>query len=90
VSRLPSRARPGTGHGGGDRVVEHGAVDDVGQPSCQGAHGFHGGLPVGFAAVEVGTSLGWVAQLDGGHDVDGPVDLPVAGPRQPVPDLVAG
>jgi hypothetical protein len=37
-------------------------------------------LPAAFFRVEVGASLGGVAQLDGGHDVQSLVDLPVPGP----------
>ena len=31
-----------------------------------------------------------VAEMDGGHDVQDPVDLPVPGARESVPDVVAG
>jgi len=65
-------------------------IDDVGQPSFQRAHGFVGGLAVGLLPVEVGPSFGGVAQLDGGHDVQGAVDLPVPGLGQALADLVAG
>jgi len=74
----------------GDRVVDHVAVDDVGQPSLHASHGFHRGLTIEFLAVVVGTSLGLVTQLNSGHHVQNPVDLPVARPGQPVPDLVTG
>ena len=47
-------------------------------------------LPAALLAVVVGAAFGRVAQLDGGHDVQDPVDLPVPGPGQPVADLVAG
>jgi hypothetical protein len=83
---LPSRARHRMRH----RVVDHVAVDDVGQPSFHAPHSFHRGLTIEFLAVVVGTSLGLVTQLDGGHHVQDPVDLPVARPGQPVPDLVTG
>jgi len=60
VSLLPSRARRCVGEG----VLEHLSVDDVGESAFDAAHGFHGGLAGGFLAVEVGTSLGGVAELD--------------------------
>jgi hypothetical protein len=56
-----------------DGVVEHGAVDDVGQAAFQRSHRFHRGLAVDFATVVVGGSFGRVPELDGGHDVQGPV-----------------
>jgi hypothetical protein len=74
----------------GDRVVDHLPVDDVGQPAFQAAHGLHRGFAGGLLPVEVGTPLGGVAQLDGGDDVQDPVDLAAPGPREPVADLVAG
>ena len=74
--------------GGG--VVQHRPVDQVGEPSLEAAHRFHGGLPVGLLAVVVVAADPGVAQLDGGHDVQDPVDLPVARPGQPVSGLVAG
>ena len=73
-----------------DGVVDEVAEDDVGEPSFQGTHRLHGGLALGLAAVEVGAARSWIPELDGGHDVQGPVDLAVPGPREPVPDLVAG
>ena len=47
-------------------------------------------LPSALLAVVVGAALGGVAELDGGHDVQDPVDLPVPAARQPVSDVVAG
>jgi hypothetical protein len=41
-------------------------------------------------APSAGLALGRVAQLDGRHDVQRPVDLPVAGAGEPMADLVAG
>ena len=49
-----------------------------------------GGLAVGESAPVVGAAVGVVAELDDGHDVQDPVDAPVAGPGQPVALLVAG
>jgi hypothetical protein len=40
VSPVSSRARPRRCRVGGDDVVEHGAVDDVGQASFDAAHSF--------------------------------------------------
>jgi hypothetical protein len=71
-------------------VSDHLVIDDVRQPAFEGAHRFAGCLPGGDFAVVVGAALGGVAELDDGHDVQHPVDLPVPGPRQPVPDLVTG
>jgi hypothetical protein len=71
-----------------DGVVEHLPVDDVGQPAFQTPHCFHIGFAAGHLAVEVGASLGGVAQLHGRHDVQHLVDLAVTGSRQPMPDLV--
>jgi hypothetical protein len=65
----------------GDRVVEQVSVDDVGESAFEAAPGFHRGLAVCLAPVEVGASFGGVAQLDGGHDVQYAVDLPVPGTR---------
>jgi hypothetical protein len=53
-------------------------ADDVGQPPFQRSHGFHRGLAGRDLAVEVGSALGRVAQLDDSHDVQRAVDLPVA------------
>jgi len=61
-------------------VVDHLPVDDVGQPSFERTHGFHGGLAGGEFASVVGAAFGVVAQLDDGHDVQGAVDAPVPGP----------
>ena len=47
-------------------------------------------LPRALRAVEVGAALGGVAQLDGGHDVQHPVDLSVPAAREPVAHVVAG
>ena len=49
-----------------------------------------GGLAGCLLAVEVGPAFGGVAQLDDGHDVQDPVDLPVAAAGEPVADVVAG
>jgi NAD(P)-dependent dehydrogenase (short-subunit alcohol dehydrogenase family) len=46
-------------------------------------------IPATFDENKV-SALGGVAELDDGHDVQYPVDLPVPAPRQPVPDLVTG
>lgn len=45
---------------GGDEVVEHGAVDDVGQASSPAAHGFVRAFPDGDLAVVIGRALGGV------------------------------
>jgi hypothetical protein len=72
---------PGPGRFASFVVGEHPAVDDVGQPSFEGADGFHRGLAGGFLGVEVdAAAFGGVAELDHGHDVQGSVDPPVGGP----------
>ena len=53
------------------------SVDQVGQPAFQAAHRFHRCLAGRVLAVEVGASFAGTAQLHGGHDVQGAVDLPV-------------
>jgi hypothetical protein len=71
-------------------VVDDLPVDDVGQPASQAAHGFHRGLPGGFALVVVGAAFGGVAQLHDRPDVQHPVDPPVPGPGQAVAGLFSG
>ena len=71
-------------------VVEHRAVDDVGEASFEAAHGFVGGFAARLLAVVVGAAFGGVAELDDGHDVQDPVDLPVPASGEPVADVVAG
>jgi hypothetical protein len=66
------------------------AVDDVGKPSFECPDGFHGGLAGGEFAAVVGTAVGVVAQLHDGHDVQHPVDAPVACPGEAVPLLLSG
>ena len=55
------------------------AVDGVGQPSFQAAQGFLAGLALGQLASVVGLSGGGVADLDDGDQVQGVVELAVAG-----------
>jgi hypothetical protein len=62
-------------------VENHLAVDDVGEPSFESAHCFHGCFPGGDFAVVVGAAFGGVAELGDGHDVQEPVDLAVARQR---------
>ena len=59
-------------------------------PAFEGAHGFHRGLAAGLPAVVVLPAEGGVAQLDGGHDVQDTVDLPVAAAGEAVTDVVTG
>jgi hypothetical protein len=54
------------------------------------AEGFHAGLALGAAALIVGPAGRVVTQLDHGHDVQHPVDAPVAGTGEAVAFLVAG
>ena len=68
---MSSRAR----HRVRERIVDHVPVDDVREPALEAAHRFHRGLAGGFLSVEVGASLGGVAQLDGGHHVQDAVAL---------------
>jgi hypothetical protein len=46
----------------------------------QCSHCFHRGLAVGEFTPVVEAAFGVVAELDDGHDVQDPVDAPVAGP----------
>jgi hypothetical protein len=48
-----------------------------------------GVLPAASLRSVVGAAFGVVAQLDDGHDVQDPVDAPVAGPAEVVTPLVA-
>ena len=50
------------------------AVEDIGEPAFEAAQGFHRCLAGGEFASVVGASLGVVADLDDGHDVQDPVD----------------
>ena len=78
---LASISRPGVG--------DEASVEDVGEPSFQGAECFHAGLAGCDFALEVGAALGVVAQLDDRGDVPDVVHSSVPGPRQAVPDLFA-
>jgi hypothetical protein len=83
---VPSRARLF-----GSVCVGHQlSVDDVGESPFEAAPGFQRGLAGGELAPVVGAALGVVAQLDYRGDVQNVVHPPVPGPRQPVPDLLAG
>ena len=57
VSVAP-RCPPGPVACGGDEVVEHGPVDDVGESPFEAAHGFVRGLPGGDFPVVVGAAFG--------------------------------
>jgi len=83
---VSSRARPQLLR----RVLEHLLEDDVRKPAFDAAHRLHRGFAVGFLAVVVVATLAGVADLDAGHDVQHPVDLPVAAAGEAVPDLVTG
>jgi hypothetical protein len=83
---VSSRTRFGPGHCVGDELLE----DCVGQASFEAAQGFHRGLAGGEFASVVGAAFGVVADLDDGHDVQDSVQATIAGPGQPVPDLLAG
>jgi hypothetical protein len=73
-----------------DGVFEHVPVVDVGQTPLEAAHRRHRRLAGGLLAVVVGASFGRIAQLDGGRDVQRPVDVPVPCSGQLVLDPVAG
>jgi len=47
-------------------VGDHAGVDDVGEPSFEGAHGFHGGLaiPEEGSPVALQERLAWCAEGD--------------------------
>jgi len=62
------------------------SVDDIGDPSLQGAEGFFAGLALVDLAGVVGPAQGVaVADLGDGDHVDRPVQLPVAAQVDPVP-----
>jgi len=69
-------SRPGVG--------DEASVEDVGEPSFQGAQCFHAGLAGCDFASEVGAALGVVAQLDDRGHVQDVVHSPVPRPRKPV------
>jgi hypothetical protein len=85
---MSSRAR--VSWGGASGVVDHMSVDHIGQSPFEGPHGLHRRLALGQAAAVIRAARGVVAELDDGHDVQDPVDAPVAGPRQAVALLVTG
>ncbi len=64
-------------------------VDGVRQASFQAAEGFSRCFAVGEFASVVGAAFGVVAELDDGHDVQGPVDASVAGSGEAVASMVA-
>ena len=66
------------------------SVDHVGQVPFEGTDGLHRRLALSQAAAVVGAAGRVVAELDDGHDVQDPVDAPVAGPGQAVALLVTG
>ena len=70
-------------------VGDEASVEDVGEPSLQGAQCFHAGLAGSDFAPEVGAALRVVAQLDDRGHVQDVVHSPVPGPRQTVSDLFA-
>ena len=72
MSLLPSRACRYVPGG----VSDHRAIDDVGEASFEEAHRLVGGLAAGFGAVEVSAAFGGVAELNDGHDVQDPVEVP--------------
>jgi len=72
------------------RIRDELAVHHIGQSPFQCAQGFHGGLARRDAATEVRAALGVIADLDDGHDVQGPVDAPVTGAGETVALLLAG
>jgi len=87
---VSSRTRPRAGGFGRDEVVEHRAVDDVGESALEAAHGFVRGFPSGDLAVEVRPAFRGITELDYGHHVQRLVDLAVAAAGEPMPHVVAG
>jgi hypothetical protein len=71
-------------------VLDHPLVDDVGEVPFKRPQRLHGRPSLGQAAPVVGAAEGVAAELDDGHDVQHPVDAPVAGAGEPVALLVAG
>jgi hypothetical protein len=85
---VSSRARrDGSGCCG---IAKHPFVDDVGQVAFERAERFHGRFAFGEAPAVVGPAGSVTAQLDDGHDVQDPVDTPVADSGQSVAALVTG
>jgi hypothetical protein len=74
-TRVPFRAR----RQGSDRVGEKLPVDDVGQSAFEATGGFLGCLACGDFPVVGGTAFAvGLSEVDDGHDVQDPVDLPIA------------
>ena len=74
----------------GLRVIDHGSVDDVGQPPFEAPQGFLVALPGGAFALVVDASSGVSLDLCDRHDVEGVVELPVAGAGQAMALHVTG
>ena len=67
-------------------VGEEGAVDDVGEPPFDAAHGLASTLALGDLAAVVVLAGGGLANLGEGHDVQRRVELAVPDAGQPVSD----
>jgi len=70
-------------------VVAEGFPQVAGDVPFQGAEGFSSGFPVLAAPVEVLGGGGMMRSLGDRDGVDGPVDLPVPSPVEPVTLLPA-
>ena len=87
TSRLLSVSRESWSAGGG--VAEELVVDDIGQASLGAAERLFIGVALGAFAEVVGAPGGMLTGLGDGHDVQGEVELAVAGAREPMTDDVA-
>src|SRR4029453_7182237 len=70
-------------------VEEQCSIDDVGESTLEGAERLGLGVASGAAAVKKGAGVRVVVGLGDGDAVDRGVELPVAGPAEPVPNTVA-
>ena len=73
----------------GNRIVDHGAVDDVGQSAFEAPQGFFVALAGSTFALVVSLARWFAADLSDGHDVQRVVELAIADAREPVPLHVA-
>jgi hypothetical protein len=66
-------------------VVEHAAVDNVGEVAFEDAHGFGFGVPAAAGVLDDVAGLRVAAELGNGHAVEHGVDSAVAAPIETMP-----
>src|SRR5947209_9270405 len=71
-------------------IAQQLAVDQVGEPAFEAAHGFFVALAFGSFALVVVTPGALAADLAERHGVQGGVELAVPGPGEPVAYDIAG